>query len=62
MYIKYLICSPGNAKTPQSSIKQLLQKRLAQKEEHERKKQKRHDDRIVIETKLIDTITQFLNK
>lgn len=39
-----------------------MEKRLTQKEEHERKKQKRHDERIQMETKLIDALTQFLNK
>jgi len=33
-----------------------------QKEEHERKRQKRHDERMLIETKLVDALTQFLNK
>lgn len=40
---------------------QLLERRLIQKEEHEHKRQKRHDDRLQLESKLIDSLTQFLN-
>lgn len=45
-----------------TSVAKLLQQKLIQKEEHEAKKQKRHDERMNIETKLVDTLTQFLNK
>lgn len=60
-YIKYFIYFPGTKPT-KTSVNELLQQRLEQKEEHDRKRQKRHDERMLIETKLLDTLTQFLNK
>ncbi|XP_070517907.1 uncharacterized protein [Cardiocondyla obscurior] len=43
-------------------ITELLAKNIAQKEEQENKRQKRHEERIALEIKLIDTFNQFLNK
>jgi len=50
------------SKTPRQSVTSLLQKRLAQKETHEQKRQKRHEQSIEMEQKLIDTLAQYLNK
>lgn len=43
------------------SMAQLLEKRMIQKEDHESKRQKRHDDKMIIENKLIETLTQYLS-
>ncbi|XP_018302669.1 uncharacterized protein [Mycetomoellerius zeteki] len=52
----------SNTKTSRQSTTGLLQKRLAQKETHEQKRQKRHEQRMEMEQKLIDTLAQYLNK
>lgn len=57
-----IIIGTQDTKITKMSTTRLLQKRLAQKEIHEQKKQKRHDDRMVMEQKLIDVLTKHLEK
>jgi len=51
-----------NAKTTRKSVTSVLQKRLTQKEIHEEKRQKRHEERLELDKKLLDTLATFLNK
>lgn len=48
-------------KAAKMSMTELLEKRIIQKEDHENKRQKRHDDKMLIESKLVDTLTQYLS-
>jgi len=52
----------SGTKTSRQSVTSLFQKRLVQKDIHEQKRQKRHEQRMEMEQKLIDTLTQYLNK
>jgi len=52
----------SDTKTPRQFVTSLLQKMLAQKETHKQKRQKRYEQRIEMEQKLIDTLAQYLNK
>ncbi|XP_032686336.1 uncharacterized protein LOC116851227 [Odontomachus brunneus] len=51
-----------NITTTRKSAMSLFQERLQQKEEHEVKRQKRHDERMEMGKKLIETLTGFCNK
>lgn len=60
--VKNFVCFLDNRKNRRVSITKLLEERLEQKERHEEKRQKRHEDKMTIETKLIDALAQFLKK
>lgn len=67
VYICICVCilfldTAKGSRTKRMSLPQLFEKRLMQKQEHEIKKQKRHDDRMAMEQKLIDTLTKYLDK